>query len=141
MIGADGNVMLKPPVTTLRMFNDPERAREAGHVFNTAPTLKAAIQNIEGILRANPTGTAWLQNPEANARLKTEMAHVLVAYETMVNGMKRQPNAETIEVIKNATNTPGGITSSVLGTSMASMETIKRQTDAMLQAYRESAWY
>jgi len=141
MIGADGNVMLKPPVTTLRMFNDPERAREAGHVFNTAPTLKDAIHSIQALIRANPTGTAWLQNPEANAKLKTEMAHVITAYETMVNGMKRQPNAETIDVIKQATANPGGITSTVFGTSMASMETILRQTDSMLRAYRESAWY
>jgi hypothetical protein len=141
MIGPDGNVALKPPVETIRMFNDPERAREAQHVFTTAPTLKAAVQKIQSILRSNPSGTNWLQNPEANAMLKTEMAHVLVAYETMVNGMKRQPNAETIEVIKNATSTPGAITSSILGTSMASMETIMRQTDAMLNAYRESAWY
>jgi hypothetical protein len=140
-VGADGQVLLKPAVTTLRMYNDPERAREAGHIFNTAPTLKAAVQRIEATLRAHPTGTEWLQDPQANAALKTDLAHVYVAYETMVNGLKRQPNDTTINVIKDATSKPGSITSSILGTSMASMDTIIKQTDAMLQSYRDAAWY
>ena len=124
-----------------RWYADPERARKADETFRGTETLMPAVHGAVSILEKYGAGTNLLRHPEANAELKQQLAHILISYERVVNQMQRQPNEETITVLKEALDNPGGVKSSVFNTSVTALRTIEKQVEAALQSQRHGAHY
>jgi hypothetical protein len=149
VVGQDGQPIInrttgRPETTTVTQkywYPDPERARLADGVFRGSETLIPSVQHALDILKKHPAGTTLYRHPQDNAALQQQMAHILIAYEKTVNRVQRQPNEETLSVLKNALDKPGGLTSSIVGSSAKALETVLWQVNQALQAERNGAYY
>jgi hypothetical protein len=122
-------------------YADPERARLADGVFRGSETLIPSVQMALDILKKHPAGTSLYRAPQDNAALQQQLAHIYIAYEKTVNRVQRQPNEETLNVLKNALDKPGTLSSSVVGSSAAALGIILQQVEQTLQAERNGAYY
>ncbi len=122
-------------------YADPERARLADGVFRGSETLVPSVQMALDILKKHPTGTSLYRAPQDHAALQQQLAHIYIAYEKTVNRVQRQPNEETLNVLKGALDKPGNLTSSVVGSSASALGVILQQVEQTLQAERNGAYY
>ena len=142
-VDATGAPILDPKSKRVvwRLMGSPDAAKEANTTFANINSYRPDVEAALGILAANPSGTALLQNPQANQALKQHMARVISGYEQTVGGVNRMPSEGVVKTVEAGLGNPGGVADTLLGQSSAALRVVLQQLDARAHAIRVQARY